>query len=152
MTDIVGGCLCGRVRYRGSAEPLFTANCHCKHCQKTTGTSFSIVLGLPRDSLVLEGGPLTTYRDTGESGMAVQRKFCGTCGSPVLSEVEAAPTLVFLKGGTLDDTSQGLGEQTQPVFLEARQFRASQIFGPRIQHCRTSRGPGQNPGTDYLIL
>ena len=106
MTDIVGGCLCGRVRYRGSAEPLFTANCHCKHCQKTTGTSFSIVLGLPRDSLVLEGGPLTTYRDTGESGMAVQRKFCGTCGSPVLSEVEAAPTLVFLKGGTLDDTSQ----------------------------------------------
>ena len=106
MTDIVGGCLCGRVRYRGSAEPLFTANCHCKHCQKTTGTSFSIVLGLPRDSLVLEGGPLTTYRDTGESGMAVQRKFCGICGSPVLSEVEAAPTLVFLKGGTLDDTSQ----------------------------------------------
>lgn len=105
MTEIVGGCLCGQVRYRGTAAPLFTAVCHCRHCQRQSGTSFSILLGLPRDSLSFEGGPLTTYRDTGESGLPVDRKFCPTCGSPLVSEVAAAPALVFLKAGTLDDTS-----------------------------------------------
>ena len=106
MTDITGGCLCGRVRYRASAEPLFTANCHCKHCQKTSGSPFSTVLGLPRESLVLEGA-LVSYEDKDtESGMAVNRKFCGHCGSPIVSEVTAAPAVVFLKSGSLDDTSQ----------------------------------------------
>ena len=105
MGDIVGGCLCGRVRYRATAPALFTANCHCTHCQKTSGSAFSVVLGVPRDSLVFEGGPISTYRDTGESGLPVDRKFCPNCGSPLVSEVAAAPALAFLKAGTLDDTS-----------------------------------------------
>jgi hypothetical protein len=105
MGDMVGGCLCGRTRYRISAPALFTAACHCSHCQKQSGGAFSVNLGVPRESLTLEGAPLSVYRDTGESGLAVVRKFCGNCGSPIVSELEAAPAISFVKAGTLDDVS-----------------------------------------------
>ena len=41
---IEGGCLCGKVRYSADAEPAFVGVCHCKNCQKGTGTAFSIVV------------------------------------------------------------------------------------------------------------
>jgi hypothetical protein len=42
-----GGCLCGKVRYSAEAEPAFVGVCHCKNCQKGTGTAFAIVVALP---------------------------------------------------------------------------------------------------------
>ena len=42
MPQITGGCLCGQVRYSGTADPMFTGVCHCKDCQKETGTAFNI--------------------------------------------------------------------------------------------------------------
>ena len=41
---IEGGCLCGKVRYSADAEPTFVGICHCKNCQKGTGTAFSVVV------------------------------------------------------------------------------------------------------------
>src|SRR5262245_47893128 len=45
---IEGGCLCGKVRYSADAEPAFVGVCHCKNCQKGTGTAFAVVVGLPK--------------------------------------------------------------------------------------------------------
>jgi hypothetical protein len=105
MAKLSGGCLCGKVRYSTSAEPVFTAICHCKNCQKQAGTAYSVVTAFPRDTLSIEG-TLKAYRDTGDSGQPVHRNFCPDCGSPITSEVSAMPDLVFLKAGTLDDTSR----------------------------------------------
>lgn len=104
MSQIVGGCLCGNIRYTCEAEPMMMAICHCKNCQKQTSTSFSILVAVPKDSLNIEG-ELSAYNDQGSSGQAVIRKFCGECGSPIMSDVAALPTMDFLKAGTLDDTS-----------------------------------------------
>ena len=104
MSQIVGGCLCGTIRYTCEAEPMMMAICHCKNCQKQTSTSFSILVAVPKGSLNIEG-ELSAYNDQGSSGQAVIRKFCGKCGSPILSDVAALPTMDFLKAGTLDDTS-----------------------------------------------
>ena len=104
MSQMVGGCLCGNIRYTCEAEPMMMAICHCKNCQKQTSTSFSIVVAVPKGSLNIEG-ELSAYHDQGTSGQAVIRKFCGQCGSPILSDVTALPTMDFLKAGTLDDTS-----------------------------------------------
>ena len=41
---IEGGCLCGKVRYSADAEPAFVGVCHCKNCQKGTGTAFAMVV------------------------------------------------------------------------------------------------------------
>jgi hypothetical protein len=106
MPKISGSCLCGSVRYACDAEPLTTAVCHCTHCQRQTGTAFSIIVGVPAGSLRFEGEDhLGTYLDRGLSGKEVRRRFCRSCGSPVVSEVEVMPAVHFLKAGTLDDRS-----------------------------------------------
>ncbi len=104
MSEIDGGCLCGNIRYRCDEEPLMVGVCHCKDCQKQTSTSFSILVAVPKGVLKIEG-ELSVYNDQGSSGQAVMRKFCGRCGSPIMSDVEAIPTMDFLKAGALDDTS-----------------------------------------------
>lgn len=105
MAKIEGQCLCGGVRYASDAEPAFTAVCHCKHCQKTSGGAFSINLGMPADKVQLSGPSLASFEDIGESGKPVIRMFCKTCGSPIASDVKAFPGLLFIKAGTLNDTS-----------------------------------------------
>ena len=101
---IEGGCLCGAVRYRIAGDPVRTAVCHCKNCQKQSGSAYSIVFSAKARDVEV-AGELTTYEDSGDSGGAVLRKFCGKCGSPILSEIVALPQLRFIKAGTLDDTS-----------------------------------------------
>lgn len=93
--------MCGAVSYSLSAEPLFTALCHCRQCQRQTGSAYSVVTGFPGDALELHG-PTGVFDDVGESGGRVARRFCPACGSPVLSELEAVPGMVFMKSGTLD--------------------------------------------------
>ena len=99
-----GGCLCGQIRYKVSAKPLQTVVCHCLNCQKQAGSAFSLVAFFSRDSLQLTG-ELQTYEDKGTSGQTVYRRFCGTCGSPVITDTDNAPEmgLIFIKAGTLDE-------------------------------------------------
>jgi hypothetical protein len=104
MSKVVGGCLCGKIRYTSTAEPVMTAICHCKNCQKQAGTAFSVIVAVPKGALSISG-PLKTYNETGSSGKPVHRNFCPDCGSPITTDVEAMPDLVFIKAGTLDDTS-----------------------------------------------
>ena len=59
---IEGGCLCGKVRYSADAEPAFVGVCHCKNCQKGTGTAFSLVVGLPKPALSVHEN-LAFWRD-----------------------------------------------------------------------------------------
>ena len=103
MSKITGGCLCGAIRYTLTGDALATMVCHCTHCQKQTGTSFSILLAAKSEAVTVNG-PLASYCDEGSSGQPIHRNFCGTCGSPILSEPDVAPGMVFLKAGTLDDT------------------------------------------------
>jgi hypothetical protein len=99
-----GRCLCGAVSYEFSAEPMMTAICHCKNCQRQAGSALSILIGLPEDAIAISG-EVKTYVDEGASGMKVLRQFCPNCGSPMFSDAESAPGALFIKAGTLDDTS-----------------------------------------------
>jgi len=111
MTDTTGSCLCGTIKYSFQGAPVMTGVCHCRDCQKQTGTSFSIIQGVPLPALTVTGTPkVITTR--GVSGGAVKRHFCGDCGSPLYSLVEEVPGLAFLKAGTLDDVSR-LAPQAQ---------------------------------------
>jgi hypothetical protein len=78
--------------------------CHCKNCQRQAGSSLSIIIGVP-DGTVDIDGEVTTYNDSGDSGATVRRQFCNTCGSPVFTRVDSPPGILFIKAGTLDDTS-----------------------------------------------
>jgi hypothetical protein len=100
-----GGCLCGRVRYAFPGEPVLTAVCHCRHCQKQSGSAFSIVAAVPAADFTLVGQP-RVYLDSSDGGRAVERHFCADCGSPILSIIEPMPGFVLIKAGTLDDASR----------------------------------------------
>jgi hypothetical protein len=105
MAKISGSCLCGASRYESAADPVLMCVCHCKHCQKQSGSAFSMLVGVPRGSLAFSGESLAEFHDVGDSTLPIVRKFCPRCGSPVLSDVAAVPTLDFIKAGTLEDTS-----------------------------------------------
>ena len=99
-----GGCLCGAVRYTFSAEPIAAVHCHCSDCQKATGSGFATVFGLSREQLSISGSEhLGRYTVTADSGRDVSRLFCTTCGSPLFTEADNNPELVWVKAGSLDD-------------------------------------------------
>lgn len=104
MTDagIEGGCNCGAVRYRLSGKTLGVAACHCTNCRKQSGSAFSVNLVVKAADMSVDG-PLAQYSDRAtESGQAVQREFCGACGSPIRSVQTAMPQIAVVKVGTLD--------------------------------------------------
>lgn len=105
MPNIAGRCLCGSVTYTSAAQPIFVALCQCNHCQKQSGSAYSVNVAIPKGSLEFPGSKPAIYQDTGSSGMPVYRHFCPGCGSPIFSDVVATPQLDWLKAGTLDDTS-----------------------------------------------
>ena len=100
-----GGCLCGAIRYESRAEPLFSINCHCRDCQRTTGTAYAPVLAVPRDALSITQGEPTYYTSQADSGETVSRGFCPECGSGIFSKLSANPDIVGLKAASLDDPS-----------------------------------------------
>jgi len=104
MASITGGCLCGKVRYSADVDPVFTGLCHCRNCQKESGSAFAIVVAVPQPALSVQG-ELKTYTDQGDSGQAMFRRFCPECGSTVMEEAAAMPGILMLTVGTLDDPS-----------------------------------------------
>lgn len=99
-----GGCLCGAVRYSVTGDPMRTMICHCKICQRSSGSALSTIALYPRDSLTLEG-ELKGYEYAGDSGRKLEINFCPECGAPVLLNIRAMPDVVSIKVGSFDDTS-----------------------------------------------
>lgn len=101
-----GRCLCGAVTYDIEGDPFATAVCHCRQCQRQSGSAFSVNLML-HESQVSVTGDLGTFEDRGEAGDAVyvRRRFCASCGSAILSELSQTDGMVAVKAGTLDDTT-----------------------------------------------
>jgi hypothetical protein len=80
------------------------AICHCDDCQRQSGASFSINIGVPRENMSVTGDAMKTFVTTGtDSGQDRDRNFCGECGSPLFTVLAEMPALAFIKGGTLDD-------------------------------------------------
>src|SRR5690242_10735864 len=104
MPQISGGCVCNRLRFSVAAGPIFQAVCHCKTCQKHTGSAFRIVVAVPRTEVLLQGAS-NIYRRTGDSGQPVMNQFCPECGATVAIEPAALPDLTIIPVGSLDDSS-----------------------------------------------
>ncbi|KAK4033742.1 hypothetical protein C8A01DRAFT_49720 [Parachaetomium inaequale] len=81
--------------------PLVTGYDHCDDCQRQSGSTYSLVCVVPKDSLTIKG-PIKRWEGTGSSGQSVWRLFCGECGSPIAHDPDAAPSIIALKGGSLD--------------------------------------------------
>ena len=99
-----GGCACGAVRYECSAEPAIALNCHCRNCQRASGSAFASNLAVPKATLRLSG-EVNYYEVQSDNGNTVGHGFCPACGSPVVAKASGLPDLAIVKAGSLDDPS-----------------------------------------------
>jgi hypothetical protein len=102
-TPFTGGCLCGAIRYECSAEPIFMGNCHCRDCQRDTGSAYAAEILVPRNALTITGD-VKYYDTTGDSGGIVSRGFCPICGSRLFAKLPFTE-LMAITAGSLDDPS-----------------------------------------------
>ena len=116
--EYTGGCQCGRVRYTLTAEPLRTVMCHCKECQRQSGSAFCLSMIVPRESLKLTG-VLKEYTRIADSGNENTGYFCPECGVRIFQQIKGRDTVAVIKPGTLDDTSWL--KPTDAVWLKRKQ-------------------------------
>jgi len=99
---ITGGCLCGAVRFTIAAEPMAARTCWCRLCQYLGGGTATVNVCFPTDALTMTG-EVRIFESVADSGNAMRRGFCPTCGTPLTSAAESRPHLIFIRAGALDD-------------------------------------------------
>ena len=97
-----GGCECGQLRYRLTSAPIFVNGCHCRQCQKLSGSAFAINAMIEADRVEVIAGKA----QGGDDGSVR----CADCGTllwglhPMFGEA-----IRFVRVGTLDE-----GEKLPP--------------------------------------
>ena len=99
-----GGCACGAVRYECSVDPVVMFNCHCRDCQRASGSAYAAIVVVPKAAVEMRGEP-RYHKIAGGSGNAIERGFCPTCGSHLADQLERLPNILALQAGSLDDPS-----------------------------------------------
>jgi hypothetical protein len=95
---ITGGCNCGAVRYEVT-EPLASAlYCHCRRCQRRTGTAASANARAAPGSFRVTAGKDRLRRWAPDDGAA--KWFCGDCGSAIFSLSDG--DAIGIRMGTFD--------------------------------------------------
>lgn len=103
MTERTGGCLCGQVRYRLTADPVSARICWCRDCQRISGNGTVNAL-FPAGTIEITGMP-AEYLRTGGSESTVRRRFCPQCGCHLFADTPGYPGVFVVRIGTLDDPS-----------------------------------------------
>jgi hypothetical protein len=97
-----GHCLCGAVTYTIDAEPIGTGQCHCKDCQRASGTGHMSLARFRQQDVKLHGATVS-YASKADSGNVNTRHFCPVCGSRLFGENSAHPGILNISVGCLDD-------------------------------------------------
>ncbi|MEA3034756.1 MAG: hypothetical protein QOH04_515 [Sphingomonadales bacterium] len=98
-----GGCECKRVRYRIEGEPIFVNCCHCRHCQKLSGSAFAMNAMIERDRVHVTAGAEGLENEAGQAR-------CFACHVLLWGTHRFfGDSILFLRVGTLDE-----GERLAP--------------------------------------
>lgn len=104
FTPQEGGCTCRDVRYRLIQSPLFVHCCHCRWCQRETGSAFALNALIEAQAVqVLKGKPETinTPSNSGKGQLIIR---CPDCHVALWSHYSGAGEAVsFVRVGTLDN-------------------------------------------------
>ncbi|MGE0736929.1 MAG: GFA family protein [Alphaproteobacteria bacterium] len=99
QTVRTGGCRCGAARYRATGKPVWVAHCHCVDCRKSSGAAFVTWAGWKRDAFGWDKDTAQKY----QSSPGVERRFCGTCGTPLTYYGFRWADEMHVQVATLDD-------------------------------------------------
>ena len=99
-----GQCLCGELRYTIDADPVFEGNCHCKDCQRASGSAFIPAMIFPAAHVVVQG-EAKYFESKADSGNTHSRGFCPQCGSRMFAKFSHMPGMLGVTAGTLNESS-----------------------------------------------
>ena len=98
-----GGCGCRQIRYQLLAQPLFVHCCHCRWCQRESGSAFALNAMLEAEQVHLLSGAPEIINTPTESGKGQNIARCPTCRVALWSTYAGAgPHIRFVRVGTLD--------------------------------------------------
>lgn len=98
-----GGCLCGALRYRVRGPALRTLVCHCRFCQRMTGSTSYANAVFPIDAVEFAGASRSYAHISETSGKAVHVHSCPACATTVSLTFERWPEYRAISRGTFDD-------------------------------------------------
>ena len=98
-----GGCTCKAIRYRMMTRPMFVHCCHCRWCQRETGSSFALNAMIEADRVVVLSGAPEIVNTPSNSGKGQKIWRCPSCRIALWSNYAGAGAAVhFVRVGTLD--------------------------------------------------
>lgn len=99
-----GGCDCRALRYRLESAPLFVHCCHCRWCQRETGSAFALNAMIEAERLTLLAGTPELVHTPSASGQGQLIARCPGCRLALWSHYAGAGRAVaFVRVGTLDE-------------------------------------------------
>lgn len=110
-------CSCGQLRIACRGEPALVALCHCRECQRRTGSTYGVAAFFAREQVEMSGR-YADYERPGDSGFRVLQHFCPSCGSTVFWEPSRRPELIAVAVGAFSDPA--LPAPQKAVFEEHR--------------------------------
>jgi hypothetical protein len=102
-----GGCTCRHVRYRMITKPMFVHCCHCRWCQRETGSAFALNALIEADRVQLLQGEVAVVDTPTNSGKGQRISRCPICRIAVWSTYAGAGEAIrFVRVGTLDEPTR----------------------------------------------
>lgn len=99
-----GGCACGEVRYRLDDVPFAVHCCHCRSCQRETGSAFALNGLVEADRIAVIAGEPERVETPSESGKGQSIFRCPNCRAALWSHYGGmGEKAAFVRIGTLDD-------------------------------------------------
>ena len=98
-----GGCDCGEIRYRMETAPLFVHCCHCRWCQRESGSAFALNALIESERVVHLGAEPELVDTPSLSGRGQKIARCPRCRVAVWSHYGGGPFVRFVRVGTLDE-------------------------------------------------
>lgn len=117
-----GRCLCGEVTYEVSAPPIHTTICHCKMCQRSTGSAYLLEPIFYVGDFSVTAGETKVYTHISDlSALALYVNFCANCGTKLFQTFERFPEALGVFGGTFDDPNWFARnpENTRHIFVDS---------------------------------
>ena len=120
MPEIKSGqCVCGSVSYTIVGEPKRVTICHCRWCQRRTGSAFGLEVVFEASQITINDRAVSRFRHlSDESGRWLDQHFCAKCGSNIGFTLEAVPGIRTIAAGTFDD----------PSWLQSDRYQRRHVF------------------------
>ena len=110
MSERLASRHCGALSVACSGEPRKVSLCHCRQCQRRTGSAFSVAVFYAREQVAVRGEAAHYVRPSA-SGFEVDFRFCPACGSNLFWYPARMPALVGVAYGGFADRDFAMPEQ-----------------------------------------